>query len=75
MQAERQMKFGAWLRRAWYAAVRTAEAMEQGPVGELFDRVDRLERDVAALKTGDRACLAAIADIADVGRARAPSHT
>jgi hypothetical protein len=30
---------------------------------------------VAALKTGDRACLAAIADIADVGRARAPSHT
>ena len=39
-----------WLRRVWAATVRTAEALERGPVEELFDRIDRLEREVATLK-------------------------
>jgi hypothetical protein len=49
-QEERKEQFGAWLRRAWNAVVRTAEAMERTPLDELFDRVDRLERQAAALK-------------------------
>ena len=49
-QEENKGQFATWLRRAWTAAVRTAEAMERIPFDELFDRVDRLERQVAALK-------------------------
>jgi polyhydroxyalkanoate synthesis regulator phasin len=49
-QEERQQRFGRWLRWAWNAVVRTAEAMEQTPFDELFDRVNRLERQAAALK-------------------------
>ena len=49
-QEERKGQFGTWLRRAWNAAARTAEAMERTPFDGLFDRVDRLEREVAALK-------------------------
>jgi polyhydroxyalkanoate synthesis regulator phasin len=47
---DRKEQFRTWLHRAWNAAVRTAEAMEQTPVNQLFDRVDQLEREVAALK-------------------------
>jgi len=43
--------FGMWLRRVWNAVVRTAEAMEQSPIEELFERISRLERQVEALKT------------------------
>jgi polyhydroxyalkanoate synthesis regulator phasin len=50
VQDERKGQFGTWLRRAWNAAVRTAEAMERTPFDKLFDRMDRLEREVAALK-------------------------
>jgi polyhydroxyalkanoate synthesis regulator phasin len=50
-QVERKGQFGTWLRRAWNAALRTAEAMERTPFDQLFDRVDRLEREVATLKT------------------------
>jgi polyhydroxyalkanoate synthesis regulator phasin len=50
-QVERKGQFGTWLRRAWNAAVRAAEAMERTPFDQLFDRVDRLEREVATLKT------------------------
>ncbi len=49
-QGERKEQFDTWLRRAWNAVVRTAEAMERTPIDELFDRVDRLERQAAALK-------------------------
>jgi len=49
-QEERNGQFGTWLCRAWNAALRTAEAMERIPFDELFDRVDRLEREVAVLK-------------------------
>jgi len=47
---ERKQQFGGWLRWAWNAVVRTAEAIEQTPFDELFDRVNRLERQAAALK-------------------------
>jgi polyhydroxyalkanoate synthesis regulator phasin len=50
-QEKRREQFGTRLRRAWCAVVRTAEAMERTPFDELFDRVDRLEREVAALKS------------------------
>jgi polyhydroxyalkanoate synthesis regulator phasin len=50
-QVERKGQFGTWLRRAWNAALRTAEEMERTPFDQLFDRVDRLEREVATLKT------------------------
>jgi polyhydroxyalkanoate synthesis regulator phasin len=43
-------QFRTWLRRAWTAAAQTAEAMERTPFDELFDRIDRLEQQVAALK-------------------------
>jgi polyhydroxyalkanoate synthesis regulator phasin len=49
-QEERKGQFGTWLRRAWNAVIRTTEAMERTPFDELFDRVDRLERQAAALK-------------------------
>jgi polyhydroxyalkanoate synthesis regulator phasin len=49
-QEERKEQFATWLRRAWNAAVRTAAALERTPFDELFDRVDRLEREVAAFK-------------------------
>jgi polyhydroxyalkanoate synthesis regulator phasin len=49
-QVDRKGRLGTWLRQAWNAAVRIAEAMERTPFEELFDRVDRLEREVAALK-------------------------
>jgi polyhydroxyalkanoate synthesis regulator phasin len=69
-QAERKENFGTWLRRAWNAAIRTAEAMERSPVEELFDRVDRLEWEVAALKKEGAAGIhAAIGEIADAERA------
>ena len=69
-QAEHKENFGTWLRRAWNAAVRTAEAMERSPVEELFDRIDRLEWEVAALKNEGAAGIhAAIGQIADVERA------
>jgi polyhydroxyalkanoate synthesis regulator phasin len=49
-QVERKEQFGTWLRRAWNAAIQAAAAMERTPIDELFDRVGRLEREVAALK-------------------------
>ena len=51
------------------------EAMEtaRGPAEEALYRIDRLEQEVTALKLDDRASLAAIADIADVGRAQSRS--
>ena len=69
-QAERKENFASWLRRAWNAAIRTAEAMERSPVEELFDRIDRLEWEVAALKKESAAGIhAAIGEVADVERA------
>ena len=52
-QEERKDDFGTWLRRAWSAALRTVEAMERSPVELLLDRIERLEREVAALKQED----------------------
>ena len=49
-QEKRKQRLGRWLRWTWNAVVRTAEAMEQTPFDELFDRVNRLERQAAALK-------------------------
>ena len=72
MDQEKRNSFGTWLRRTWTATLGIVEAMETArtPVEEALYRIDRLEREVAALKTDDRASLAAIADIADVGRAQ-----
>ena len=50
-QGQRMKHFGTWLLRAWNAVVRTAEAMERTPIDELFDRLHRLERQVADLKS------------------------
>ena len=49
-QAERKEDFGAWLRRTWNATMRFAEAMEQSPMEDVADRLDRLEREIIALK-------------------------
>ena len=68
-KAERKENFASWLRRAWNAAIRTAEAMERSPVEELFDRIDRLEWEVTALKEGAPGIHAAIGEMADVERA------
>ena len=46
----RKAAFGNWLVRYWDVVVRTAEAIERSPVEELLDRVNWLEREVAALK-------------------------
>jgi hypothetical protein len=49
-QAEHKADFGTSLRRTWSAVMRAAEAMERGPIEDVFDRLDRLEREMAALK-------------------------
>ena len=49
-QKERKEQFGTWLCRAWNAVVLTAEVMERTPFAKLFDRVSRLEREVAEIK-------------------------
>jgi polyhydroxyalkanoate synthesis regulator phasin len=49
-QAKLNADFGGWLRRTWNAMMRAAEVMEVSPMEDLFDRVDRLENEMAALK-------------------------
>ena len=49
-QAKREADSGTWLRRAWNAVLRTAEAIERSPMDDVFDRLERLERDMVALK-------------------------
>jgi polyhydroxyalkanoate synthesis regulator phasin len=49
-QAGSKTDFYMWLRRVWTATIRAAEALERSPIEELFDRIDRLEREVAMLK-------------------------
>jgi hypothetical protein len=66
-QAEHKENFGTWLQRAWNAAVRTAEATALSPLEELSDRIDRWEREMAALKGGDAVLMAEIADAARAG--------
>ena len=49
-QEVRKDDFRTWLRRAWDGALRILEAMERSPIEVLLDRIERLEREVAALK-------------------------
>ena len=42
--------FVGWLRRTWMTILRTAEAIEPNPMEDMFNRLDRLEREVASLK-------------------------
>jgi polyhydroxyalkanoate synthesis regulator phasin len=49
-QAKLNADFGGWLRRTWNAMMRAAEVMEVSPMEDLFDRVDRLENEMAELK-------------------------
>jgi hypothetical protein len=49
-QLEHKADFETWLRRTWSAVMRAAEAMERSPIEDVFDRLDRLEREMAALK-------------------------
>jgi polyhydroxyalkanoate synthesis regulator phasin len=49
-QAGRKSAFSVWLRRSWNTLMRAVEAMEQSPMEDLFHRIDRLEREIAALK-------------------------
>ena len=38
------------LRRAWIWLLCFAEAMERSPMEDMFDRISRLERELASLK-------------------------
>ena len=49
-QANLEADLGGWLRRTWNAILRTAEAMELSPMEEIFNRLDRLEREMDVLK-------------------------
>jgi polyhydroxyalkanoate synthesis regulator phasin len=49
-QVEPKDGIGTRLRRAWDTALRAAEMMSASPMGDITDRIDRLERDVAAMK-------------------------
>lgn len=49
-QAERKGGIRARLRRAWDTALRAAEVMSVSPMEDLSDRIDRLEREVEAMK-------------------------
>ena len=48
-QAKHKADFGTWLRRTWNAVMRAAGAMDRSPMGYVFDRLDRLEREMAPL--------------------------
>lgn len=57
-RVERKNDTRGWLRRIWDATLRTAEAMEVSPIEDLYDRIARLEREVAAIRAdgpGNRA--------------------
>jgi polyhydroxyalkanoate synthesis regulator phasin len=49
-QRERKDGFGVRLRRAWNTALRAAEAMSVSPMEDMSARIDRLERELAAMK-------------------------
>jgi polyhydroxyalkanoate synthesis regulator phasin len=49
-QAKHKADFGTWLRRTWNAVMRAAGAMDRSPMEDVFDRLDRLEREMAPLK-------------------------
>jgi len=49
-QAKSKTNFGTWLRQTWNTTVRVLAAMESGPMEDALARVDRLEREMAALK-------------------------
>jgi hypothetical protein len=47
-QAEHKTGFGKWLRRAWNALMCAFEGMDRSPMEEVIDRLERLERKMAA---------------------------
>ena len=47
-QAEQKTGFGPWLRRAWNALICAFEGMDRSPMEEVVDRLERLERKMAA---------------------------
>ncbi|HEY8273203.1 MAG TPA: hypothetical protein VIG56_01540 [Pseudolabrys sp.] len=49
-QAEHKTGFGTWLRHAWDALMCALEGMDQSPMEDVSGRIERLEREVAALK-------------------------
>jgi hypothetical protein len=54
-QANGKTDFGGLVRRTWNAVVRAAEAIELTPMEDAFDRLDRLEREMASLKKREAA--------------------
>lgn len=50
MQRQRKRSFGAKLRRAWYTALRAAEAMSVSPIEDMNARIERMERELATMK-------------------------
>lgn len=44
-QLEHKADLRARLRRTWNALMRAFEAMDRSPMEDVFDRLDRLERD------------------------------
>jgi hypothetical protein len=42
--------FAARLRRFWDTVARAADAIERSPMEDIYDRLERLEREMAELK-------------------------
>ena len=49
-QAEHKTGFGTWLRHAWDALMCAFEGMDRSPMEDVSGRIERLEREVVALK-------------------------
>jgi hypothetical protein len=53
---KRKDRIRAKLRRIWGVALRAAEVVSVSPLEDLGDRIDRLEREVAAMREKTRNC-------------------
>lgn len=47
-RAKHKTGFGPWLRHAWNALMCAFEGMDRSPMEEVVDRLERLERKMAA---------------------------
>ncbi len=49
-QAKHKAGFGTWLRRTWTMVMLALEGIDRSPMEDVSDRLNRLEREMAALK-------------------------
>ena len=49
-QAKHKAGFGTWLRRTWTMVMLALEGMDRSPMEDVSNRLNRLEREMAALK-------------------------